>query len=92
MLGGSFSGQKVAKALYLRMFLSLLELSRLFSQSSGNGGRSAARTHPSTRAGGQDYGSFNKLPQIIQYTLYIIHYIEYIIYIMYYILYMIHYI
>ena len=30
-----------------------------------NGGKSAVRTHPTTRAGGQDYGSFNKLPQII---------------------------
>ena len=29
--------------------------------------RSAARTPPSTRAGGQDDGSLNKLPQIIIY-------------------------
>ena len=38
-------------------------------QSSGNGGKTAVRTHPTSRAGGQDYGSFNKLPQITGYYI-----------------------
>ena len=42
--------------------------------------RSAARTPPSTRAGGQDDGSLNKLPQMIYYTiLYTIYYMLYYI-------------
>ncbi len=43
--------------------------SRLSRLSSGNGGKTAVRTHPTSRAGGQDYGSFNKLPQISLHAL-----------------------
>ena len=65
--GVIFYSKSAERVMIIFVQITLPELSEFFGfsrLSSGNSGNTAVRTHPTSRAVGQDYSNFSKLPQI----------------------------